>query len=448
MSNVAPLAKEGILLGRIAGPLMAAYLAEILMMITTKLIVGDLGYHQLAAVGISGSLAFEILAIMMGLISIVGVICAQAEGSGQKNLAGAAVRQGCIIAVLIGILATFCVLNLDHVLIWTGQDPLVIEYSRPFIVGVAGHMLPLMLFSVLRNFVAALSKANMVMYISIAAVGLNYVLTIWFVHGGVGLPALGVFGAGLAITVVSWLMFFALLAYVYLTPVLRGYGIFAGRWKLEPKLCSEILTLGIPVAGLVFLEAGMFSAASILSGIISAETLAAYEIVMAWTGISFMIALGIGEATMVRVGFAMGAGGINKARYSGFYGMGSGVLILFVLMAVPLFVPHFIVNLFIQNTGGGSDEVIKLATQLLFIAAIFGVFDGLQAVAARALRGLKDSIAPLWIAGFGYWVLGIGGGSLLAFYFELAGAGLLWGFALGLMVTSILLTIRFNSITQ
>ncbi len=426
---------------------MAAYLAEFLMFVTTKLVVGDLGYYSLAAVGISGSLGFEIIAILMGLLSIIGVLCAQAEGAGDKQKAGLAVRQGFIISFLVGIPASFCVFYLDQILIWTNQDAEVTELASQFLKSLSFFVIPIMLFSVLRNFVAALSKANIVMYISIAAVALNYLFTVWFVFGGFGIPPLGVFGAGVAITLVSWIMLLCLLAYVYYTKSLRGYGVFASRWKFDPELCKEIFVLGIPIAGLVFLEAGMFSAASILSGQFGAETLAAYEIVMSWVGIPFVLAMGIAEATMVRVSHGVGGGSISRARYSGLFGMITGSVFLVVLMAIPLGLPHFIISLFVSGGTSGSDKVIAIAIQLLFIAAIFQVFDGLQGIAARALRGLKDSIAPLWIAGFGYWVLGIGGGAILAFHYELAGAGLWWGLALGLMTTSLLLSWRFCSIT-
>jgi MATE family multidrug resistance protein len=156
------------------------------------------------------------------------------------------------------------------------------------------------------------------------------------VHGGWGIPSLGLFGAGLATSIVSWLMFLALLWHVYQTTALRGYGIFAERWKLDITICKEIMVLGLPVAGLVFLEAGMFSAASILSGIISAETLAAYEIVMSWAGIPFVIAMGIAEATMVRVAHGAGRNRLDTARQSGMLGMLIGVLILVVMMIIPL----------------------------------------------------------------------------------------------------------------
>ncbi len=432
---------------RIALPLTAAYLAEFAMFVTTKLVVAQLGYYELAAVGIAGDLSFEILVILMGLLSIVGVLCAQAEGAGHQKAAGLAVRQGFIISLVIGIPATILIWNMDMILRWTHQDPKVITLAKPYLVQLSGIVLPVLLFSVLRNFVAALSKARIVMLITVGAVGINYFLTLWLVHGGGGLPAMGVAGAGLATNIVSWLMFFCLLFYVYKTPSLRGYGLFVERWKYDPAICREIIRLGLPVAGLVFLEAGLFTACAILSGVIGAQTLAAYEIVMSWVGIPFVVALGIAEATMVRVAYNAGQANSANTRRAGFLGMGLGVGVLIVLMVIPFGFANEIVALFVSDHGSDIITVSLLATQFLFIAAIFQVFDGLQAIAARALRGIKDSVAPLWIASFGYWVLGIGGGSMLAFYFDMAGAGLWWGLALGLIVTASLLAWRFHALS-
>lgn len=429
---------------RIAIPLAAAYLAEFAMFVTTKMVVGKLGYHELAAVGIAGNLSFEVLVILMGLLSIVGVLCAQAEGAGEKKQAGLAVRQGFIISLLIGVPAMGLIWKLDTVLGWTGQDPIVMQLLAPYLHGLWPCVLPMLFFAVLRNFVSALARPQAVMTITVAAVLINYLLTLWLVNGGFGVPALGLFGAGIATSIVSWLMFFALLWHVYRTPPLRGYGVFADRWKFDPTICKEIMVLGIPVAGLVLLEAGMFSAASILSGIISAETLAAYEVVMSWAGIPFVLALGIAEATMVRVARGAGSRRFDFARQSGFVGMGIGTGLLVILMVIPLGFAAYIIDIFISPSDPGFTVVSLLAVEFLTIAAIFQVFDGLQAIAARALRGVKDSFAPLWIAGFGYWVLGIGGGSWLAFKMEFGGAGLWWGLAMGLTATGSLLAYRFH----
>ncbi len=432
----------------IAIPLSAAYLAEFAMFLTTKMVVGKLGYHSLAAVGIAGDLSFEILVVLMALLSVVGVLAAQALGAGKKAELGDSVRQGFIVATGLGVPAMLLIWNLDIALVATNQDPKVIKLARDYLLGLSGAVLPVLWFAVFRNFVAVLSQTVSILVISIVAVGLNYLLTLWFVHGGFGLASLGLFGAGLATTIVSWFMFLALALHVYRKPMFRGFGLFREKWHLRWPLCREILWLGLPVAGLAFLEAGLFVATSILSGVIGAKTLAAYEITLAWIGIPFVIAFGLAEATMIRVAHATGRNSVRDARRAGFLGMTLVIMVTASLVVVPLAYSQQIILVFISPDDPGYDRVSALATQFLYIGALFMVFDGLQAAAARALRGMKDNLVPLWIAGFGYWILGIGGGSILAFYYELDGAGLWWGLAAGLAVAACLLTLRFHRFTR
>ena len=432
----------------IALPLSAAYLAEFAMFLTTKMVVGKLGYHSLAAVGIAGDLTFEVIIVLLALLSIVGVLAAQAYGAGEKRELGDSVRQGFIVATGLAIPAMVIVWNLDLALIATGQDPKVIELARGYLHGISAAVLPVVWFGVFRNFVAVLSQTVSILVISVIAVALNYALTVWLVYGGFGLAPLGLFGAGLATTIVSWFMFVALALHVYRKPLFRGYGLFKEKWHLRWPLCREILWLGLPIAGLAFLEAGLFVATSILSGVIGAKTLAAYEITAAWLGIPFVIAFGLAEATMIRVAHAIGRNSMTDARRAGFLGIGLVIAITASMIIVPFSYADEIIRVFITPEDPGFEHVAELTTRFLFIAALFMVFDGLQATAARALRGMKDNFVPLWIAGFGYWVLGIGGGSVLAFYYDMGGAGLWWGLAAGLAVAACLLSLRFHLFTR
>ncbi len=432
----------------IALPLAAAYLAEFAMFITTKMVVGELGYHSLAAVGIAGDMSFEVLVVLMALLSIVGVLAAQALGAGQGQKLGASVRQGFIVATGLGLPAIVLIWNLDLVLIAFGQDPIVIDLARSYLHGLAAFVLPVLWFSVFRNFVAVLSQTVSILVISVTAVALNYLLTRWFVFGGMGLEPQGLFGAGLATTLVSWFMFFALAIHIYRKPLFRGYGIFNQRWRLHWPTCRKILSLGWPVAGLAFFEAGLFVITAVLSGIIGAKTLAAYEITAAWIGIPFVIAFGLAEATMIRVAHAVGRKNMADARRAGLLGMWLVVIIVASMVVVPLALAESIINIFIDPDDPGYAEVSSLATQFLQIAALFMIFDGLQAAAVRALRGMNDNLMPLWIAGFGYWVLGIGGGAILAFHYDLRGVGLWWGLACGLAVAACLLSWRFHLFTR
>ncbi len=440
-------AAETAMLLKIALPLMAAYLAEYAMFVITKIVVGRLGYHELAAVGLAGELSFAVLVILMGLLSIVGVLVAQAEGAGRKRDAGQAVRQGFIVATALGVPATVLVWNLAPLLALSGQDPRVIALAAPYLHGLAGFVLPLLWFSVLRNFVAALARTGAIMVITVAAVALKYVLTLGLVHGDFGLPELGVAGAGWAATIVAWAMLAALAMYTYWTPSLRGYGLFLGRLRFDRLASAEIVRLGLPVAGLVLIEAGLFITIPILSGVLGVESLAAYEVVIGWIELPFVIALGFAEATMVRVAYGAGRGSFAAARQAGILGMVIGVSAIALLVLIPLGVPDLIVRVFLDTDDPGFEGVAALSAKLLVIAAIFQVFDGLQAIASRALRGIKDTVAPLWLAGFGYWVLGIGGGCLLTFPGGMGAVGLWWGLACGLIVTGSLLAWRFLRLT-
>lgn len=439
---------EVVALSKIALPLIAAYLGEYAMLQTTKIVVGHLGYLELAAVGIANDVTFEILVVFMGLLSVLGVFVAQAEAKGNKTEAGNATRQALIYAGVMGVPLTIFVWNLDLLLVATGQPEPVIDLAIPYLHFLAASVLPVLWFNVLRSYVAALAQTRIIMIITLVAVAINYLLTVALVHGSSVTPALGLAGAGWAISIVSWLMLLALVVHVAKKKELRGYGLFHGRLRVDWRIWRDLTWLGVPVAGLVLLEAGMFVSVSIISGILGAKTLAAFQIIMGWVGLPFVVGLGLAEATMVRVAYATGVNELRGARRSGLVGMSLGVSILLVLVVVPIFFAEQIVDVFLDTSHEGSDEVASLAIRLLGIVAIFQVFDGLQVVASRALRAMRDAMVPLWLAAFGYWVCGIGGGCLLAFGLDWGAVGLWWGLAAGLIVTASLLAWRFVRLTN
>ncbi len=427
---------------------MAAYLAELAMFLTTKAVVGRLGYEELAAVGLAGDIMFEVLVILMGLLSVVGVFIAQAEGAGEQHKAGHATRQGLIVAIVLSLPASLFVWYASPLLLLMGQEATVVDLATPFLRALMLSVLPVLWFSVLRSFVAALSRTTVIMVITITTVGLNYLLAIGLVHGRFGLPAMGVQGAGWALTIASWFMFIVLFAYIYFKPDLRGYGLFRNRLRIDKALCFDIVKLGLPVAGIVFLEAGLFMTISILSGVLGTEILAAHQVLMGWVAMAFVIGLGLAEATMIRVALGMGRKSLATARQAGVVGITLGISILALLVVVPLGFAETIVSVFLQKDDASFTTISILVTRLLLIVAVFQVFDGLQAIASRALRAMKDTVVPLWLAGFGYWVLGIGGGCLLAFPLQLGVTGLWLGLAAGLIVTASLLTWRFLKLTS
>jgi len=443
-----PRGEEVRALVRIAAPMSIAFLAEFIMFMVTKIVVGHVGYLELAAVGLAGDLAHEVLVVLMGGLTVVGVLMAHADGGSRSDEVGHALRQGMIVSTIVGGVAIWLILQLDMVMVWTGQDPAVIALAGPFLVPVAWSVLPILWFSVLRTFVATLNHGVYVTVITIFAVAVNYGLATALVEGYAGLPEMGYLGAGWAMVVVAWVMFAVLVLAIWLTPALHGYGVFRGRLRFDPAVCGDIVRLGIPVCVIVAIEAGLFAAVSLLSGYIGAVELAVYSVIMGWVGIPWVIAHGFAEAGMIRVAFRLGTGRMDAARQAGLLSMIMGMIVVSLLIIIPVGFPEAIVDIFLSSDDPGFDAVASMAGDLFFVVGLFQIFDGLQVIASFALRGIRDTLVPVWLAGLGYWVLGIGGGALLAFEFGHGAVGLWWGLALGLFATATMLTFRFVLLTR
>ena len=432
----------------LAAPLILAYLADVLMVVTTKIVVGKLGYLELAAAGVSTDLAFQFAIVTKGFLSVIGVFVSGAYGASRKDEALPALYRGLVLALVLGILLTVVVFNLDVILRAAGQDPAVIAMARPFYENFAWAMLPTAIFGVLRVFVSALMRTGFILLVSAATLLLNYVLMQGLVHGQFGLPQWGLAGAGIAWSASVWFMCLCLGIFSLWLIRKEGLRLSDRRWFTSFSGYLPILHLGLPVAGIVALESGLFAAASLLSGILGAKDLAAYQILMGWITIPFVISLGFSEAAMVRVAFWSGAGNRPAARLSGNLSMLIGVAIPLALVAVPLALPDLVINAFLDPADEGYSEIAALVGRLLLIGAVFQVFDGLQAIASHALRGLRDGSMPLVIAAIGYWPIGFGAAYYMAFVAGWGAVGLWWGIAAGLAFTGVVLAWRFENLAR
>jgi multidrug resistance protein, MATE family len=439
---------ESAALLKIAGPLIVSYVADSLSFIIAKSVVGKLGFVQLGAVGVSADMAFQIAIVVMGFFSVVGVLVAEALGRRRREDIVIALMQGLMLAIMIGGLLFLYVRNLDAALGLARQSPEVIELARPFYESFAFAMVPFVLFAVLRGFAAAMGRTGMIMLVTIVSVAVQYVAMNGLVHGRFGMPSLGVAGAGLGWSIVMWLRFVLLACFVAWI-IWREALPFPDRQARRNILrLGHFLHLGIPVAGIVALESGLFGATSLMSGWLGPVPLAAYQMMMSWISIPFLISLALADAAMVRVSYWMGAGSRPAARQAGHLGMIIGVMAPLLLVVLPLAAPQVISRLFLDPSDPGYAEISALVAGLLAIGALFQVFDGLQAIASHALRGLRDARVPLIIAGTGYWAIGLVASYLFAFPFGWGAYGLWWGVALGLGFTASLLAWRFERLSR
>jgi multidrug resistance protein, MATE family len=261
------------------------------------------------------------------------------------------------------------------------------------------------------------------------------------------MPALGLAGAGYAGAVTQWVMFGALALYVATHAGLRHHGVLRALRHPDWATASTILLLGWPIAGIIAVEIGVFTATALLAGLLGTASLAAHQIAIGIGSVTFMVPLAFSYAATVRVALAIGAGQTAAARRAGNVAFACGVGFMAVMAVVLLVAPGSIVALYLDRADPANAPAVAIALRLLFIAALFQVFDGAQTIAAGALRGLKDTRVPLLVGAIGYWAIGFLGGWILAFPLGLGAIGLWWGLALGLAAVAIPLVLRFRRLT-
>jgi MATE family multidrug resistance protein len=282
------------------------------------------------------------------------------------------------------------------------------------------------------------------MAVLLVCVAGNAVLNWVLIFGHFGAPALGVAGSGYASAVNQWLMLAGLALCTRFMPGLAGLHVARGAFAASRFEMANILRLGLPIGGLRGMEVGVFLAAGILMGLLGAPALGAHQLVLNCASISFMVPLGLGQAATVRVAYELGSGRTFAAHRAGLVALAFGVGFMCAAAVVLWTVPEAIIAVYVDIADPANRETVEIARRLIVIAAIFQVFDGMQVIAAGALRGYRDTFVPMILAGFGYWGAGFLGGWLLAFPLGYGAVGLWWGLALGLAVVAILLTLRLH----
>lgn len=427
---------------KIAGPLALYYLTEVAMGVTNMVIVGRLGSEELAAVGLAAGMQIEFILVCFGILSMVSVLSSQSLGENNHKQVTTIVSQGFWVAGVLSLVAIVFGLNIPAIFELTGQDPEVIRLASDYVIWMAWFSPFALGFVVLRNFLVVISKPQVVLYFTIPALGLNLFINYALVLGKFGLPELGVAGAGIGTTLVNCLMFLGLFSYVSVNTECRHYHLFRSIRDFDYKVCKMIVSLGAPAGISVFLEGGLFVVVGILMGTFGSDWLAANEILFHLISITFVIAVAIGEAASVRIAFNVGAANLKMVQWNALVAVVLGAIVMLFSASILWNIPHLIIALFIDLELPENAQMINIAVSLTAIAAVFQFFDGLQAVSSWALRGLKDTLIPMWIATCGYWLCGLGGGYMAAFVFNYGAEGIWWGMAAGLTVAGILLSTR------
>ena len=422
----------------IALPLAAANLAQMAMGLTNAIMVGHLGGAALSAAGLGGALYFTVTITTQGVLTAVAPLAARAIGARDHRAAGQIAAAGLLLAAAAAVPIVALLSVIDRLLLMIGYDPVLAAEIGRYLAAIRWAAPAFLAFGVLRALLAAAFRARTVMIVLALGIPANAALNWALIFGHLGMPALGIAGSGWATAIIQSLMALGLGALLLLMPLHTP--IRVSRQVMDQ--IGQILRLGLPIGGLIALEAGVFMTTGILMGLLGADPLGAHQLVINFASLCFMVPLGIGQAATVRVGFELGAGAPMVARRAAFVALGLGASFMAATAVLIWTFPLAIADLYLDLDDPANKGLIAIALRLLWVAALFQIVDGVQAIAAGALRGYRDTAVPMAIAALGYWGIGFAGGWALAFPFGLGAVGLWWGLALGLAIVAVLLTVR------
>jgi multidrug resistance protein, MATE family len=428
----------------LAWPLMLANLTQQVIQATDVLLMGRLGASQLAAATLALNLTFTLNVLMLGLITASSPMMASALG--QRFNAVRDVRR----TFRAGLWLLAFALPPYWLLLWHigtlmsafGESAELARQGQSFMRTYMWATAPWLVFQLLRNFVSALERPRVILWLSVGGIALNALLSWSLIFGHFGLPALGLPGGGLGSTLTWLILCGALVAMISLDRRFRRFHLFGHFWRFDRQRTHALVRLGWPIGLTMGLEMGVFALAAYFMGWIGAPAVAAHAVALQLAAVTFMVPLGLGQAATVRVGLAFGRRdhpGITRAGWTAWV-MGVGFMGTMALVMWSM--PHRLVTLFLADVPQNA-LVIALAVSFLRVAAAFQLVDGAQVIGAGMLRGLHDTRWPLLFAIVGYWVVGLGIGSWLAFGADWKGVGIWIGLATGLASVAALMLARW-----
>lgn len=432
----------------LAVPIVITQLAHISLGFVDTVMVGRLGPVSLAGVALGNTIFFNTLIFCMGILMAVGPMVSQAYGEGNDDAIGRSVRQGLWLSAVLGLAAFLVIYNGETLLRWLGQAEENVLNAGAYLRAIAWGIWPFLGLVALRSFAEAVSRPRAVTAIVLSGVGVNIFLNWVLMFGKLGMPALGLVGTGWASTGVYTVNFLMLLFWVMKQKDFSDYHIFSRLSRPDPQYFRELFRIGWPIGASMGIETSLFMLTVIMMGWIGTTELAAHQVAIQCAAFTFMVPLGVGMASSVRVGQAIGKRDREAARRAGFTGVSLSVAFMSMTALIFLLIPRGVVSLYLDLSAPDNAAVIAVAVHLLFFAAIFQVVDGIQVTVMGALRGMKDTYQPMVLSVLSYWGVGLVSGYVLAFPLGMRESGLWIGLVAGLATAAVLLMVRFSRLSR
>jgi multidrug resistance protein, MATE family len=421
---------------RIAGPIILSQLGGVGMTTMDTVMVGPLGPEALAAVGLSGALHWALLVITTGTLFGMGPLVSQSFGAGDRRGCREVFVQGMFLALILSVPMFAINTAGERIALTLGQDPAISSVVGDYMWALAWGVPPLLLFFAGRQYLEGMSITKPAMVITFIGLGVNFVANSLLIHGYGGIvEPMGAVGCGWATTVVRWAMLFALAAWIMRQAGMMPRGRAARRWNAP--LLRRIVYIGAPTGAQIALEVGFFTYAAVMMGWFGATELGTHQVTINIAATTFMVALGLSLAGSIRVGQLIGAGDVRGAQRVVLLTYFFATVSMGVFAGLFLAIPEFLLGLYTRDPA-----VVQLGVSLLFMAALFQLFDGAQVAGFSVLRGAADTRVPMFIAAAAYWGIGAPAAYFLGFHSSMGPVGIWAGLVVGLAAATLILAYR------
>ena len=431
---------------------MLGMLGHTFVSLIDNIMVGQLGSAELAAVSLGNSFVFIAMSLGIGFSTAITPLIAEADTEKDFIKGKSSFKHGLFLCTILSLFLFALILLSKPIMYLMNQPEEVVNLAIPYLDLVAFSLIPLIIFQGFKQFSDGLSMTKYPMYATILANVINVFLNYVLIFGKFGFPQMGIVGAAIGTLVSRVVMLFFLWWLLTKKEKSRAYVTQIKLFVLENRMIKKILNLGFPSAMQMFFEVAIFTAAIWLSGTLGKNPQAANQIALNLSSMTFMVAMGLSVAAMVRVGNQKGLRDFMELRRIAISIFLLGLVLAFVFalffFAFHNLLPQIYVDLddpinFVDNT-----EVIKIAAQLLLVAAVFQLSDSAQVIILGALRGLQDVKIPTIITFVAYWLIGFPVSYYLGKEEVMGSIGIWIGLVSGLTAAAILLYIRFNYLTK
>ncbi|MBV7267935.1 MATE family efflux transporter [Winogradskyella luteola] len=437
---------------KLASPVILGMLGHTFVSFVDNVMVGQLGAAELAAVSLGNSFIFIAMSIGIGFSTAITPLVAEADSEENFVKGKSVFKHGFFLCTVLGIVLFLLELVAKPLMYIMDQPEEVVVLAIPYLDLVAFSLVPLIIFQAFKQFSDGLSLTKYPMYATIVANVLNVAINYVLIFGKFGCPQMGIVGAAVGTLVSRFVMLFFLWWLLAKKEKSKAYVTNIKFFKLSKQPLRKLTNLGLPSAMQMFFEVGIFTAAIWLSGTLGKNAQAANQIALNLSSMTFMVAMGLSVAAMIRVGNQKGLKDFKalKRIAESIFLVGFVFAAVFALLFVVFHtaLPDLYVDLDDPANALDTAEVVKIASTLLLAAAVFQISDSLQVIALGALRGLQDVMIPTVITFISYWVVGFPVSYFLGKEEAYGSLGIWLGLLAGLSVAAILLFIRFNHLTK